>query len=838
MLSSYFRSSLRFLAKNKLYAIINLVGLAISLTACLLIAVYVQGELSYDQHWQDADRIYRANLVTLRSGRPPQSYPASSEVMLPAMWQFFSDDIVRGSRIYRAGPQEIMVDNERYEDPVHFAEPDLLDMFQFEVLTGSLENAFRDINSIALDEASALRYFGNTDVIGSTVSAVLPGGELEDYQVVAVYRLAAGNTVLELPNLALYDQAKISRVPNFFESWLRLSVQTFIQLSPGTDAAMMQSQMHTLLDQHASLPAGRLEAGQTPGDVLDIQLQRLSDIYFNPTPFIGLDETSGNRTMVLVFAAISVLVVLIGCINFIILATALTSKRSMDVSIRRILGARPDQLMGQYLGESLIITFIAFVIALLCVELLLPSLETAVGKSLSISYSDSSTWLALFVLFVTVGLLGSLYPAFVLSMTSPLRILKSKQSRKAMGLFSLRNSLVVFQFAISIALIIVTVSIYGQLRYTSTIDPGFNSDNLLIVERFGRNEIAANRDAFKQELLALPDAVSAAYSAAKPNSGLGLILDYNAVDGASRSQDLAMMTLAIGFGFFETYQMSLVAGRFPERDRDPEQDMLFILDVSGQEIDESTVQPARILINETAATQLGFANPEDAVGRIIESGDRGEAGYQELLILGVVADNQYRSLRVRSEPEVYYLYEDRTNFLTLRFEGDGQAMQEQVAGAWSRIMGDQPMVSGFANQELVNTFQQERNAGDVLVAFALLSLAVTCLGLFGIAAFIVDSRARETGLRKVLGAETHHIIGLLLWQFSKPVLLANLIAWPIAIYAMVSWLERFPYQFDRWLFIPLCLAAGFAALAIAWSTVIIETRKVATASPIQFLRYE
>ncbi|NKB32730.1 MAG: FtsX-like permease family protein [Pseudomonadales bacterium] len=839
MFANYFAASIRYLSKNRLYGVINVVGLSISLAACMLITVYVQGELSYDQSWQNAEQIYRANFITKRPGRPPQPYPISSEIMLPAMQQFFPNEIELGARIYQGGPAQIQIEDARYSDPIRFVDEDMISIFQFETLYGDLQSAFADLNSIAISEESALRYFGSTNVVGETLSGVLFDGELEAYEVVAVFRFPEENTVLELPNMALYDQEKISRGNNTFQSWLRISVQTYLKLSPGTNIDAFHNRLPEMLDLYASLPQSRLSAGQTPSDVIGIELQNIGEIYFNPIGFINLDQESGNETMVIVFMLISVLVVLVGCINFVVLATALAERRRMDVAMRKVHGASPGQLLSQYLGESLMLTLLSFLLAAAAVVLLLPFLESILVKELSLALSSITTWVYLFVLFTLVGVMGCFYPAFILSHQLPVQALRANTPRSGQNFFSVRNFLVVFQFSISIVLIIATLTIYGQLYYTARLDPGFNSNNVITIPGFGQEQISGSKEVFKQEALRLPEVTSASYSATGPNNGLGLILDYNAIDGVGGTRDQAISTLFMGYDFFDTFEISLVAGRFPERGRDSEEQLLFMLAVAGEEDTAGmNQQPATILTDVIAAQRLGFANPSDAVGAIIETGTPDEPGFQEFQIIGVVADSQYRSLRQTPEGEIFYLYEESSDVLNLRFEGDPQAALENITEVWSTVVGEQIFPAAFLEENLADTFLQERNDGLLLVSFSLLSLIVACLGLFGIATFNVERRARETGLRKVLGADTRDIITLLLWQFSKPVLVANCIAWPAGVWGVLIWLDRFPYPFDSWFLIPICAVAGLMAMLIAWSTVIMKTRLVANASPMQFLRWE
>ena len=804
-----------------------------SLAACILITLYVQDELSYDQHWQNADRIYRVNLITKRAGRPPQAYPAGSMLMLPALEQFFPDEIELGSRLRQTSLQEIEVDNVRYQDSISFAGEDIIKLFQFEVLGGNLDSVFLDVNSIALSEESAVKYFGDSDPIGATVSAGFAGGDPKEYRVVAVYRLAAGNTVLSLPNLAMYEELKIPGEGG----WLLISGQTFVRFRAGFKLESIRSRLPELLDRHASLPASRMEAGQTPSDVLGLQLQVISDIYFNPIAFINYDQVSGNKPTALMFMAISVLVVLIGCVNFVVLTTAMSAQRGLEVAMRKMFGAQAGQLRRQFLGESLQVTLAAFLLALLIVELLVPVFEGMVDKNLQIPYLEAKTWLYLLALFAVVGLLGGMYPAMVLSNATPGRALSTNHSSGPAGAFRLRGALLIFQFAVSIILIIATAVVYGQLSYTSNLDPGFNPENLLIVEGFTREEISS-KQVFKQEVLKLADVSHAGFSAGKPNSGRGIILDYSAGDSTSANRNLAISTLFIGYGFFQTYQIPLLAGRYPDQARDPGQRLLFLQAATGEQSEGLAEQPAKILLNETATRRLGLESAEAAVGTLIKSGEPGAVGFQEFEIIGVVADSQFKSLRAIPEAVVYYVQQDNSSVMTLRFRGDPQSILGQIESVWETLTGGEPFTAVFAEQELANTFLRERNEARLLATFSLLSILIAGLGLFGITTFSVERRSREIALRKVMGAETGDIIVMLGWQFSKPVFIAALVAWPIAVWTMLDWLQRFPYQFNSLLLVPLCVVAGLIVLAIVWLTVVTNTRKMAAANPIEALRCE
>ncbi len=807
-----------------------------SFAACILIALYVQNEFSYDKHWRDSDRIYRVNWITMRAGRVPQKYPVSSMLLLPVLKQYFPNDIELGARLLQSSApgQELVIGNTHFSQALSYTEKDVIELFQFQVLEGDLETVFEDTNSIALNEDSALQYFGVESPIGQIISATDIAGGLQEYRVVAVYRLAPGNTVLNLPNMVLYDEEKISRWGTLWSSWILVSTQNYIRLNAETDLEFLNANMVELLDSRVNLPPERLEFGQKPSDVVAVEFQKMLDIYFDPIPFQNYDSVSGNRATALLFMSISVLVALVGCVNFIVLTTARATQRELEIALKKMLGVRPGRLVVQFMGESFLVVFAAIILALLGVELLMPFYEGVVGENLGLPYSSSSLYLYLLVLIIGFGFLGGVYPAVMYSKLSSSRIFRGGRSRVLGNTMSFRGFLVIFQFAVAIVLIMATATVYWQLSYLNKIDPGFNPSELLVVDGFAQAEVSPHREVIKQEVLNLTEVESASYSSAKPNSGLGFMYDYRVQGESSNSMETAISTLFIDHDFFKTFQIPLSAGRYPEPGRDPQ--LPFRLFPVPEE--RQNQQPASILINDAAARQFGFGSSDDALGRIIEHGEPGTQSYQEFLIVGVAADSQFQSVRSIPEPQVYYLDLSSTYNLTIRFQGNSQKFLAEVEQIWNSVVGDRLLITGFVQQEISEEYLREQNEGKLLVYFSMLSIFIACIGLYGMATFSLERRTTEMGLRKVLGAQMEDIVTLLLLQFSKPVIFANIIAWPIAMWSILNWLERFPYQFDRWMLIPLGLTAGLIAMGVVFFTITMKGVSVARASPGESLRSE
>ena len=578
-------------------------------------------------------------------------------------------------------------------------------------------------------------------------------------------------------------------------------------------------------------------------DIMSYPLQKMRDIYFNPvssSPNLPPDRQvkTGNKIVIAVFIIISVVVLIIGCINFIILTTAKATQRAREVAMRKVVGARFKHLFFQFLGESMLIALLAFFLAIALTELILPFFEILVAKKLAVPYTSPGSYVFIMLLLIFVGLLGGFYPAFVLSRFSPTRTLKANKTSEADGSFRLRNFLVIFQFSASIVLIISTIVAYFQLLYINNHDPGFTPNNLLVVEGINRPEIKKYRNTLQQELLKLPAIKNIGLSSLQPNlvgTGIQMSLPFRAkTDGAIASQDRPFKCISIDYNFFETYKISLLSGRFFTQGIDQENTGLFPTALENNKGSKDR----RVIINLAAVRQLGFSSADEAVGKILEFGDPGSPGYSEYTVIGVVADSQYRNLRLKPEPETYLLNFDNTCFLTARYRGDFQTTVKEVKQVWHKVVGDFTLSISNVKQNLATTFTREQSEKQVLIAFAVLSIFIACMGLFGIAAFTVDRRVKEIGVRKVMGAKVKDIVHLLGWNFLRPVLIANIIAWPVAIYAMQSWLERFPYRFNPLFMIPICLVSGLIALAIAWFTVAGNTKRVAKSNPIKALRYE
>ena len=823
MLKNYFITAISNLIKNKLYSTINITGLAIGLAACIVIALYVIDQYSYDTQWENYDRIYR---ITMEINRPGISSFKDSMIPMPAMpalQEFFKDKIEKSARTYKL-PLVVKAGNLKFEDDAVFADPSFLDLFQLEEVAGSLKDTLSAPFNIALNNEMAKKYFGATDPVGKSITGTVVGIQLP-FKVTAVYR-DPGNTVLKIPMLS--SLLLESYIPPHQNNWGSLTTGAYFLLKEGVDIESLASLTPDFINKHMQIP----DSSRKASDTYSIEFQKLTEAHLNSTWDTGTTATGGNIKIVLSFAAIAILVLVIGSINFTILTTARATQRAREVAMRKMVGAKRKQLIIQFLGESTLIVLLAMILSLGVVEIILPVFESIMEVTLSINYTSPATFLPLLGLLLLVGISGGIYPAFILSGFRPGNSLMANQSRETGRSASLRTVLLIFQFSVSIVLIIATIVIYVQLQYSINRDPGYNKENLLAISQniLLYSGLIDNVKPLKNELQKLPNVTDISVTSRKPSEPGSTNIIFARSDKPETK--FTIPTVGIGYDFFKTYQIRLTAGREFINGRDipePEYDY-----ATGQDINTDKIPNNRsAIINEKTARNLGFKVVEEAVGHILN-----RYGDIKYTIIGVVADNHIYSVNVAPRAEVYLLNAEQSHVVTLRYTGPSQAVLNQVKSICDKIIGESEIEFEFVEQLVAKEFEQEQTSVKILVCFSLLAILIACMGLFGSASFTVERRTMEIGLRKVMGAKVKNIVSLLLWQFSKPLLISNIIAWPVAILTMQYWLERFTYRLNLLYIIPICLASGLIALLIAWFTVAGNTARVAKTNPIKSLRYE
>ena len=822
MFRNYIAVALRNLINHKLYSAINIIGLAVGISACLLIALFVRDELSYDGFWADSDRIYRLHTSFQAPGRAPSVSVQAPGPVAAQLKEYFGGEIKYSTR-FTEMDAVIEIDGAAYNQGIHWTDPDTAKIFPLELVAGDLAGALADKASLAVSEEFARRHFGDAAALDRTLTATTRGIARE-FRIAAIFKNLPQNSVLAFDVLARIDERDF---PGRFDGWTSVAGQLFFKLGAGASIADVSAQFDDFTNRHADLGDAAIEGAQ-PADVLQFSPMLLKDLHLNAAGW-GEMKAPGDKTTVAIVAAIASLILLIAGINFANLSVARSIMRAREVALRKVAGARRSQLMVQFLGESVLIALIALLLGLVLVDIVLPLYSDFLGRDLVAQYDLMAAFSAT-VAALAVGLLGGVYPAIVLSGYLPSKILKANRSVEATGAASLRHILVIMQFTISAVLIIATIVVYGQLSLVGRADRGFEPKGLLVLQGTRASAMRDQQAVLRNQILALPGVESAAFSWRVPGRGGGST-NVELSGGGSVGVDM----LGRGFDFLEAYGIELVAGR----DFSPAYVADGIPVVTGSQRAGALV--GTVVVNETAARRFGFKEPEKAVGATISMRVKNAVAAPlkaSLTIVGVAKDAHFYSLKGEIQPQVHDLVTGGAPYLSVRVTGDKAVVSAQIKEIWQRLAPAIPFSLVPAEQLLASDFAAEKSFGVLMTVFALLAVFVACLGLYGLASFSTERRIKEIGIRKILGAGIAEIVRLLVWQFSKPVIIANMISWPLAIWLMLGWLEAFAYRLDGWILVPACLVSGLLALVVAWVTVGGNAAKVARANPIKALRYE
>ncbi len=836
MWRNYVTVGIRALTKNKTYAFINIVGLAIGLAACLMLLVYVRYETTYENWLPDRENTYqlqtyytekatgetmRLQMASYTSGqRLKENFPQIESIVYAS---------AGGATVLRNG-QAVQVDSTSMVNGPFF------DAVQLPMLHGDPASALQNPGSVAMSETTARRLFGTDNPIGQTLTIMMRGRQV-DHRVTAVFRDIPRNSHMDFNMLVRVDaNSYYAEQPEFLTNWGWQSGWYYFRLRPGTDPATI----------NAALPAWERRVIPTqvisgisynPGDESEYRIVNIGDVHLGDAQG-GEARPSNDWTTISTFLIVAFLILGMACVNFTNLATARASQRAREVALRKVLGASRRQLVIQFLGESVLIACISMLLALAIVELLLPAFSGFLDADLNMQYFGwDGMLLPVFGLTLLVGAAGGLYPALYLSRFQPAQVLKAnKSSSEASGSGVLRNILVVGQFAVSIGLIICTVVVYAQTVYAQTADPGYRRNGILQVEGIGRRQIVPLQEALIREIERVPGVQSAARTtigvATRNSTNEGVLLP-------GRQDPINIGSYQIDYKFFDTMGIRLLAGRTFDQNRPMDDATVpFPTDPAAQRaiIARGGVN---VVLNESAARKLGWRNPADAVGKQVRAGIFGqEYGLLPVNIIGVVRDSRFRSIREPLDPIMFRIDRTAGNYLEVRLDpgADPSAVLAGVEGVWKRMIQDAPFSARFSEDIVTELYTAETARAKVFAGFAVLAVIVACLGLFGLAAFTAERRTKEIGIRKVLGARVRDIVGLLAWQFSKPVIIAMPIAWLVAWWQMSVWLNTFDTRIDMGV-LPF-VAAGLLALAIAIGTIASHAIRVARANPILALRYE
>jgi putative ABC transport system permease protein len=830
MLRNYLTVALRNLARHKLYSAINIGGLAVGLAACLLILLFVRDEVSYERWNPKADRIANFEITFRVPGREVLTAATSPGPLAPALIKDFSSDIERAVRVLR-DDVPVRIGDRQFSARPSYVDPGFFELFDLPMIAGERDAVLANNASVILSQTTARKYFGAEPAIGKTITV----NTKDVFTVIGVFADLPAATHLELESIALFDVARYKDNPWVAESWTGANVHTYVLFRSAEARARVAAAIPAFLDRNVSFEiAGFNEPPSTlmsltARPLLDVHLHGSASGYRNP----------GSFAAVVGFAGIALLILIIACINFVNLATARAMQRAREVAVRKVVGATRGQLVRQYLGEALVTALIALVIAIAVVELALGPFNRFLGKDLRLDLLGDPALLAIALgLVVVVGVVGGLYPAIYLSRFRPAAVLKANQS-SAQGTSRLRTGLVVFQFAISIALIVCTVTVYGQTVYARTLELGFERGGRIALEGLYDMPSTETAKTLKQEVAALPGVKGASLSSdTPPLHNMNNTLFFPSPAAAPEAKML-IEVIRIDPDFFAVYGVTPVAGRVFDAARADDYQV-------AQEGEPPPGEPRQsVVINEAFARMLAAGGRvQDVVGRELWEVNQEDRPLIRTTVIGIVPDLHLRSARIAITPMAYFANWPlaRFNRLTVHVAaGQIDATMREIRAVWSRLAPEVPLRSAFVADELESLYDADEQRGQIFAGFAVFAVLIACMGLFGLASFSAERRTKEIGMRKVLGASVLDIVRLLVWQFSRPVLVANLIAWPIAFYAMHRWLAGFRYAID--LTSPVYLVAIFGgaavlALAIAWITTAGHAYRVARASPGRALRVE
>lgn len=807
MLKNYIKIAFRNLLKNKAFTAINIFGLAIGIATCLIIMLFVQDELSYDRFNEKANRIVRIVFkANINGGKINEA-----NVMPPTAQALKNDypEVQDATRLRNFGTPRVILGEKIINDAtLAYADSNFFDVFSIPFLKGNPKTALNQPNFLVLSKKTAERFFGNVDPLGKTI--YFKKGENVPFKITGVFDDIPHNSHFHFDmfgSMASDSEAKSS-------SWMTSNYFTYLVLPDGYNYKKLEAKLPQMVEKHMGpqiLQAMGMTINQfrAKGNELGFVLQKLTDIHFNSSS-TGEIEPGGDKMYVYIFGIIALFMLLIACINFMNLSTAGASKRAKEVGVRKVMGSAKLELVGQFLLESIILTAFALILALVLVQIFLPAFNDISGKTLSLDFATNPQLILVLLLFgLFIGLIAGSYPAFFLSSFKPITVLKGRFSgtKKSIGL---RQGLVVFQFCISICLIIGTAIVYLQLSYIQNKKLGYDQEQLLVLENswaLGKNE-----SIFKEQLLKDSRVVNVSTSPYKPagptNSNNSL-----AYPEADDSQMMRTLRYGVDEQYIPTMGMKMVAGRnFSKK---------FSSDSAG------------IIINETAAKAFGWN--KNAVGHNITRIVGNDGTKKVYQVIGIVKDFHFKSLHESITP-LLMVYENNWGLIVKVKTQDMSGLLASMKTQWKSFGVDEPFTYAFMDELVNKTYQAEKKTGVVLTIFGILTIFIACLGLFGLATFTAEQRIKEIGVRKVLGANVGQIISLLSKDFLKLVLIACIFAFPIAWFGMNKWLQGFAYKIDVswWIF----AVAGVSALLIAFLTVGYQSIKAALMNPVKSLKTE
>ena len=800
MFKNYLKVAFRLIRRQKAYAFITITGLALGMAVCLMILLWIMNELSYDRFHEHADRIYRVG-VEANLGRYMRA-PVTMSPAGPAMANEFPE-VVQSTRIRRPNPASIRYQDQFFQqNDVGYADQGFFDVFSFPLLMGDRKTALATANTVVITESTAKKIFGNEDPMGKLL--YIDGNSA--YAVTGVLSDCPENSHLTFTMLRSLETLRAAN-PQAFENWGAIGMSTYLLLEKDVDAAKLTPKLDTLIERNIG------DGLRAIGGSIHFFLQPLTKVHLFSDFEVDM-AGDGDISYVYLFGGIALFVLLIACINFINLSTARSAKRAQEVGMRKTLGAIRRKLVHQFLGESLLYSLISFLMALILVILLIPWFNNLLSGSLSARMFLAPWFLAAFFgLAVLVGLLSGSYPALLLSGLDSVQVLKGG-IRYGVASLRFRRVLVVLQFTISIVLIIGTMTIGNQLQFLKSKPLGFSIDRVLIIPDRG-GSLRQSYQTLKYELQSVPGVLNVSVSNILPFQGI--VKQVFQPEGFTVDDPQTLDVLTVDPEFIPMMKIGIKEGRnFSE--------------------DMATDSTQAVIINEVAAQKFGW---EDPLGKTFlqDVGPPGSGSPPVFRVIGVVKDFHMTTLHNPIDPLIMFWDLNRIRLIILRLApGDIPGTMEALENKWKTLMPQTPFNARFLEEIFDGLYRGESSLAQITLLFSVLAVAIGCLGLFGLAAFMAEKRTKEIGIRKVMGATIPGIVGLISKEFVILVAVSNLFAWPIAFLGLRRWLQNFEYRADiAW---QSFLFAGILALVIAILTVSTQAIKAACMDPVNAVRYE
>lgn len=818
--STYLLPAIRSISRERKFSAIKIAGIAIGVTACLFLLSFVRHEQSYDSWLPDSERVFRLEGTLQFPGQEPIYVADSPGVALPKL----SSDLPQieaGTRLVSAR-LAVRQGQEWLDEDVVFADQNLLTVLKLPVAFGHGPKALTRPDAAIMTEEAAERLFGVRDAVGRSFEVGV-GGVPRAYRVAAVLRNIPQNSNLVLGLVLPLQESDFADRRGLFDDWSTFGVFTFLKLSSADDAEFVRSQLQPILARHTDTGA----PGPRMSDMFRLRLVNVEDIHLQAPAAVGGFKPAVDPVLIGVLAIVALLIFFIAILNYVNLSIAGLARRAREIGVRKTFGASHRQIALQFVAESVLIAVAAGILGYGLFVLALPWFNNLFGLGLNLSELGSVPLLTTAALILVSGLGGGAYPALVVARLRPREVLGGGRSEGPHGSEALRTVFVTAQFAVAATLMICVAVMLAQVRHLGHLDLGYQAEGLMVIDGIDQPGVAERQEGLRRSISALPEVVGVARSAYTP-ANEGQTSQNVLVPGLPPDQSPTINSEPIDLDFASVYGARLLAGRFLG-------ESFAMDDATGLGSQDLASRGLNIVVNAAAVRALGYKLPRDALGRQVRLG--GDQADYSATIVGVIHDLRMRSAQAPVMPTYYYRDDSRLGTMTVRFAGaTPSVVRERVRAVWEKFAETTAFEATFVDEAVAKLYESQAKQMRVFAIFSLIAILLSCLGLYGLVVFAAERRTKEIGIRKVLGARNKDIVKLLSWQACRPVILANLVAWPLATWLMLKWLNGFAERVEL---SPLWfLAVGILTLAIAFATVAGHALRVARQSPIHALRYE